>query len=144
MPARSKRHAGGAGFSRRDRVNEQVRRELAELIDRELKDPRIRLVSLTAVELTPDYAHARVWFSSLAQAAEIPEIQRGLEQAAVFLRRELGRRMRIHTIPELRFIHDDSLLRGAELTRLINQANQLHAADATLPATPPATPTDDD
>ncbi|MDX9706352.1 MAG: 30S ribosome-binding factor RbfA [Azospira sp.] len=134
MPARSKHNT--AGFSRRDRVNEQVRRELAELIRTELKDPRVGMVSLTAVEVTPDYAHAKVWFSTLAGEAQVPEVILGLRKASGFLRRELGRRIRIHTIPELHFVHDASLERGADLSRLIDEANRLHGEDWEPPAPP--------
>ena len=74
------------GFKRSDRVAEQVRRDLAELIRSELKDPRVGMISLTAVELTPDYAHAKVFFSTLNQD-QLPEIEQGLRRAAGFLRR---------------------------------------------------------
>ncbi len=131
MPGRSKHNAG---FSRKDRVNEQVRRELAELIRTELKDPRVGMISLTEVEVTPDYAHAKVFFSTLAGDDKVPEILHGLKKAAGFLRRELGRRIRIHTIPELHFVHDSSLERGADLSRLIDEANRL--SDQTDPAAP--------
>jgi len=124
LPARSKHHT--AGFSRKDRVNEQIRRELADLIHGELKDPRVGMVSITEVEVTPDYAHAKVWFSTLAGEDRIPEIMNGLKKASGFLRRELGRRVRIHTTPELHFVHDQSLERGADLSRLIDEANRLH------------------
>lgn len=128
MPGRSKHHA--AGFSRKERVNGQIRRELADLIRGELKDPRVGMVSITEVEVTPDYAHAKVWFSTLAGEEKIPEVLQGLKQASGFLRRELGRRVRIHTTPELHFVHDASLERGADLSRLIDEANRLHGEDA--------------
>lgn len=111
-------------FSRADRVSEQVRRDLAEIIRVELKDPRVGMISLTAVELTPDYAHAKVFFTTL-DISHLPEIERGLSRAAGFLRHELGRRIHIHTLPELHFIHDDSLERGASLSRLIDEATAL-------------------
>ena len=117
------------GFQRSERVAEQVRRDLAELIRTELKDPRVGMVSLTAVELTPDYAHAKIFFTTL-NVAQLEEIQRGLKRAAGFLRRELGRRIHIHTLPELHFIYDNSLERGASLSQLIDQANAVSAADA--------------
>lgn len=122
MPAASKHNAG---FSRKDRVNEQIRRELAELIRAEVKDPRVGMVSITEVEVTPDYAHARVYFSTLAGEDKIAEVQLGLQKASGFLRRELGRRVRIHTTPQLHFIHDTSLERGADLSRLIDEASRL-------------------
>jgi len=111
-------------FSRADRVSEQVRRDLAEIIRVELKDPRVGMISLTAVELTPDYAHAKVFFTTL-DVSHLPEIERGLSRASGFLRHELGRRIHIHTLPELHFIHDDSLERGASLSRLIDEAAAL-------------------
>ena len=116
-------------YSRKDRVVELVRRELALIIERELKDPRIGMISLTDLEITADYAHAKVFYSSLADAEQLPIIQKTLEQAAGFLRRELGREIRIHTIPQLRFIYDGSLAHGAALTRLIAQANALSGVD---------------
>lgn len=111
-------------FSRSDRVCEQIRRDLADIIRTELKDPRIGMISLTAVELTPDYAHAKIFFTTL-DTSHLPEIQVGLRRAGGFMRRELGRRVRIHTLPELHFIHDDSLERGASLSLLIDQAAAL-------------------
>lgn len=109
-------------YSRKDRVSEQIRRELAELIRTELKDPRVGMVSITDVEVTADYAHAKVFFSTLAGSEHVPEVMEGLEKAAGFLRRELGKRVRIHTTPQLHFVFDQSLERGADLSRLIDQA----------------------
>ena len=113
-----------AGFQRSDRVAEQVRRDLADLIRSELKDPRVGMISLTAVELTPDYAHAKIFFSTLNDD-HLEEIERGLKRAAGFLRRELGRRIHIHTLPELHFVYDSSIEHGISLSRLIAQANAL-------------------
>lgn len=109
------------GFQRKDRVEEQVRRDLAELLQTELRDPRVGMISLTAVELTPDYAHAKIFFTTL-NADHVPEIMQGLKRASGFLRRELGRRIHIHTLPELHFVHDTSVERGVSLTQLIDKA----------------------
>ncbi|MBL8398700.1 MAG: 30S ribosome-binding factor RbfA [Candidatus Accumulibacter sp.] len=117
------------GFSRRDRICEQLRRELAELLRTELRDPRVGMVSLTDVQLTPDYAHAKVYFSTLAGSEQLQTVQAALDKAAGFLRGELGKRIRIHTTPQLHFIFDDSLERGAQLTRLIGEAVALSEAD---------------
>jgi ribosome-binding factor A len=118
-------------FSRKDRVVEQIRREVAELIRSELKDPRVGMVSLTAVELSADYAHAKVYFSTLASAEQRVAVQEGLDTASGFLRRELGRRIRIHTIPHLHFVFDRSLEHGADLSKLIDEAAAL--SDQTPP-----------
>ena len=116
---------GNKGFARKDRVNEQIRRELAELLRTEVKDPRVGMVSLTDVEVTPDYAHAKVFFTTLADSSRLPEVLAGLAKASGFLRRELGRRVRIHTTPQLHFVYDASLERGASLSRLIDQAAEI-------------------
>ncbi len=109
-------------FSRRDRVAEQVRRELAELIRTELKDPRVGMISITDVEVTADYAHAKVYFSTLAGSENVPGVLTGLQKASGFLRRELGKRISIHMTPQLHFVFDESLERGADLSRLIQDA----------------------
>ena len=113
------------GFARSDRVCEQIKRELADLLQFEVKDPRTRLVSITEVEVTPDYAHAKVYFTTLQPAEKLPDVERGLKAASGFLRRELGRRIRIHTNPELHFAYDGSIERGAALSQLIDEANAI-------------------
>ncbi len=102
-----------------------MRRELAELIRSEVKDPRVGMVSITDVEVTPDYAHAKVFFSTLGGAAQVPEVLAGLTKASGFLRRELGRRIRIHTTPQLHFVFDVSLERGMGMDQLIREAVSL-------------------
>ena len=113
-------------FSRSERVNEQIRRELADLIRCGIKDPRLerhfKLVTLTDVEVTPDYAHAKVFYTSLSGPEQRAQIDHGLKGAAGFLRRELGKRVRIHHIPELHFVYDESIERGTELSHLIDAA----------------------
>jgi ribosome-binding factor A len=109
-------------YSRSDRVAEAIRRELAQLIATELKDPRVGMISLTAVEVTPDYAHAKVFYTTLAEGEALQHIQEGLVRASGFLRREIGRRVRIHTTPALHFVHDETLARADHLSRLIDKA----------------------
>ncbi len=110
------------GFSRKDRVAEQIRRELAELIRTELKDPRVGMISITDVEVTADYAHAKVFFSTLAGSEHLEDVMTGLQKASGFLRRELGKRISIHMTPQLHFVFDQSLERGADLSKLIQEA----------------------
>lgn len=113
-------------FARSSRVSEQIHRELSELIRLELKDPRltpkIGLVTLTDVDVTADYAHAKVFYTSLAGEENRQDIERGLKHSASFLRRELGKRIRIHHIPELHFVYDTSVERGTRLSHLIEEA----------------------
>ena len=113
------------GYSRKDRVSEQIRRELADLIRTELKDPRVGMISLTEVEVTSDYAHAKVFFSTLAAGDNLPAVMTGLQKASGFLRRELGKRISIHMTPQLHFVFDKSLERGADLSKLIDEASAI-------------------
>lgn len=86
-----------------------------------MKDPRVGFITLTDVEITPDYAHAKVFFTNMTGEADVPEILQGLRRASGFLRRELGRRIRIHTIPELHFHYDRSVEEGSRLSQLIDE-----------------------
>ena len=115
----------GHGFSRGERVAEQIRRDLVDLL-RQVKDPRVArllpLVTITDIEVTPDYAHAKVFYTSLAGEERAGEVAKGLAHASGFLRRELGRRLHIHHIPELHFVFDASVERGTRLSNLIDAA----------------------
>ena len=124
------------GFQRSDRVAEQVRRDLADLIRTELKDPRVgMMITITEVQITPDYAHAKVFFSTLAGSEHLPEVMTGLQKASGFLRRELGKRISIHMTPQLHFVFDQSLERGAELSRLIEEAVAISETSDPAPET---------
>ncbi len=113
------------------RVADQIQRDLAEIIAFELKDPRVGMVTITEVQITPDYAHAKVFFTMLNDNKEaIQNTVNGLSKASGFIRGQLGRRLTIHTLPELHFVHDTSTARGSELSRLIDEANATRAKDA--------------
>ena len=99
---------------------------VAELI-RELKDPRVGMVTINAVEVTPDYAHAKVFFSVLVGEAQ--ESQAGLNEAAGFLRNGLFKRLQIHTVPSLHFQFDRTTERAADLNALISRANATRAKE---------------
>ncbi|MBI1424351.1 MAG: 30S ribosome-binding factor RbfA [Gammaproteobacteria bacterium] len=107
-------------FARTDRVAEQILRELAELIRLEVKDPRVRMVTLTAVEVTADYSHARIYYTTLEGTDG--KVQQGLERASGFLRSQLAHAMKLRIIPQLHFLYDASVERGARLSQLIDQA----------------------
>ena len=108
------------------RVADQIQRDLAELI-RELKDPRIGMATINAIEVTPDYAHAKVFFSVLI--GDPAETQEALNEAAGFLRNGLVKRLQIHTVPTLHFQFDRTIERAAELSALINKANATRALE---------------
>ncbi len=118
------------GGDRSVRVAEQIHKELAQLIAREVKDPGIGMVTLTSVDLTADYAYATVHFTVLpSDAATVVRTLAGLRRAAGFLHSQLRRRVRIHTTPEIRFMHDISVERGLDLSRLIDEANATRSSD---------------
>jgi ribosome-binding factor A len=102
------------------KVADQIQRDLTELIARELKDPRVGMVTLQAVEVTPDYAHAKVYFSLLIGNPQ--ETEDALNQAAGFLRNGLFKRLHIHTVPTLHFLFDRTTERAADMNALIAQA----------------------
>lgn len=115
MPAK-KSSAPNRGF----KVADQIQRDLTELIARELKDPRVGMVTLQSVEVTPDYAHAKVYFSVLV--GDPQETQDALNQAAGFLRNGLFKRLHIHTVPTLHFLFDRTTELAADMNALIAQA----------------------
>ena len=126
------RHRPG-GSGRGVRVAEQFHHELAEMIRAEVKDPRIGMVTVTGVELTPDYAYATVHFTVLPDDPQtIADTLAGLRRAAGFMRGQIGRRVRIHTTPELRFVHDQSTAHGMEMSKLIDEAVGRRADDSPL------------
>jgi ribosome-binding factor A len=116
------------GFPRTRRIGEQVRRELALLIRSEIRDPRMVMVSITSVEVTRDLAHAKVYVTMLGDATARAELLSGLNQAAPMLRRELGKRMHIRTVPQLTFLYDEVVEQGARLSSLISAAVAADAA----------------
>lgn len=114
------------GFSRSDRIAEQVRRELSDLLRSEVKDPRLAphlpLLTVTDVEVSTDYSHAKVFYTTLGDTGAVGELQAGLERLSGFLRRELGKRIRLHHTPQLHFVFDSSVERGTRLSQLIDAA----------------------
>ena len=109
-----------AAPNRNFKVADQIQRDLADLIARELKDPRVGMVTIQGIELTPDYAHAKVFFSVLN--GDVEETARGLNQAAGFLRSGLFKRLHIHTVPTLHFVYDRTPERAADMNALIARA----------------------
>jgi ribosome-binding factor A len=108
------------------RVADQIQRDLAELL-RELKDPRVGMVTLSSVDVSPDYAHARVRFSVLV--GEPAECETALNEAAGWLRNALFKRLSIHTVPTLHFQFDRTTERAADLNALIARAVASRAKD---------------
>ena len=109
-------------YSRTRRVADQLQRELAQLIQQELKDPRIGMVTVTAVDVTREFEHAKVYVTVLGDQGQLEASLQGLNRAAGFLRRELAHRLKLRTTPQLHFVHDTSLEQGMRLTALISEA----------------------
>lgn len=107
-------------FSRTQRVSEQVRRVLSQLLLTEVKDPRAALVTITECEVSRDLSHAKVYFSLLDPDADPEPVQKALMGAAGFLRSQLGKSLDTRHVPALKFVHDEAIARGARMTALID------------------------
>ena len=105
-----------------DRIEEQMRMELSDILERELQDPRILLVTVTRVKVTPDLGHARVFISTISAGGERKKALQGLRSAAGFVRRSLsGRLHHLRKIPDLTFEYDDTLESEIRIEQLFDQ-----------------------
>lgn len=104
---------------RPQKLGDQIQRELSDLLARELRDPRVGMVTLTSVDVSPDISHAKVFFTML-EKDRLEDTLHGLRRAAGFLRSQLAKRIKLYTTPELRFEYDESVERGDHLSRLID------------------------
>lgn len=116
------RHKSKAASARNIRLADQIQQDLAHLIQREFDVSQVGLITLSGVDLSTDYAHAKVYFTVLGAEPEVAET--ALNEKSGWLHSLLFKLLHIHTVPSLRFFHDDRIVRGLELTRLIEQANQ--------------------
>jgi ribosome-binding factor A len=115
-------------YPRSRRIAEQVQRELSDIIRLELKDPRVGMITIVDVEVSPDQSHARVFFTVLGDQSTIADTTKGLQHAAGFLRSELAHRMKLRLVPQLQFKYDESVVRGIHLSGLIDAAVAQDAA----------------
>ncbi|GAB2720335.1 30S ribosome-binding factor RbfA [Halomonas garicola] len=113
-------------FKRTDRVADQLQKELAVLIQREVKDPRLGMVTLSGVSVSRDLGYADVYFTLLGEQdpARVKENLQALKRAGGFLRSQVARRIKLRHVPELRFHYDESVVRGQHLSSLIDEAVQ--------------------
>jgi ribosome-binding factor A len=109
------------GQGRPQRLGDLIQRELSELIRLELRDPRVGMITLTSVDVSPDMSHAKVFFTML-EKDKLADTLQGLARSAGFLRSQLAKRIKMYTTPELRFAYDESVERGDQLSRLIDKA----------------------
>jgi ribosome-binding factor A len=123
------RHKSKPNPGRNTRLADQIQQDLAGLIQREFEMSRVGLITLTGVDLSADYAHAKVWFSVLGAEADVATA--ALNEKAGWLHSLLFKLLHIHTVPTLHFVHDDQLARGLELSLLIDEANRPRSNSAT-------------
>jgi ribosome-binding factor A len=111
---------------RTDQIGEAIREEVARIIARGLKDPRIGFVTITRAEVTPDLRHARIFFGVLGDTAQRDKTEKGLRQAAGFIRREVGQRLRLRFTPELVFQYDVGIEATDRVARLLEETHAEH------------------
>lgn len=124
------RHKPRSNAGRNTRLAEQIQKDLAQLIQREFNVSEVGLITLSGVELSADYAHAKVYFTVLGAEAETA--QDILNSKAGWLHSLLFKLLHIHTVPTLRFIHDDQVARGIEMSKLIEKANRPYSSSSVL------------
>ena len=112
-----KRHSQRAA-----RVADQLQRELATLLRDQVKDPRVGRITITAVEVSADLSHAKIFFTHLAGREHADEAVHALQHTAGFLRTELSHRLQLYSVPQLHFAYDDSIETGLRLSQLIDDA----------------------
>ena len=112
------------------RVADQIQRDLSDILFSELKDPNVGMVTITEVQVAPDYAHAKVFFTLLDDNPDkVKKTLDSLRHASGFIRTQLGKRLHIHTLPQLSFVYDNSIAQGIALSHLIDEANAERAKD---------------
>ena len=105
------------------KVADLVQKELSDLLRREVRDPGIGMLTITSVDVSPDLSHAKVFFTLLEKDKQQDTV-RALQRAAGYLRSQLAHRIKLYTTPELRFVYDESIERGVQLSQLIDDANR--------------------
>jgi ribosome-binding factor A len=108
---------------RPQKLGDLIQKELSDLVQRELRDPRVGMITITGVDVSPDFSHAKVFFT-LLNPGHLDEVKQGLKRAAGFLRSQLAKRITLYTTPELRFEYDESVERGDRISRLIDSTRR--------------------
>jgi len=117
-------------FKRADRVADLIKMEIADLLLKQVRDPRIGSVTITGVKVTDDLKTARVYFVELGKDECRPEVKAGLDKATGFLRKQLGSRLQLRLVPELQFSYDPSFAYGDKIERLISEIHRQEGEDA--------------
>lgn len=109
---------------RMEQVNELLRQEIGKILVEKVRDPRVGMVTVTAVQTSPDLHHARVYISVLDERKHLDESLEGLKKASGFIRKTLGGRIRLRYLPELTFCYDQSIARGDRVSRLLRRLRE--------------------
>lgn len=120
-------------FKRTDRINEQLREEISLLVRDEVRDPRVSLATITAVQTSPELDHAKVYFTGMGSDEERKELLTGLRSAAPFIRKALGQRLHMRRIPELHFEQDRVLEEAQRIEQLLREALPFDRLEETPP-----------
>lgn len=109
------------GFKRADRVADLIKAEVSDILLRDINDPRVRKIIVTGIKVTDDLRQAKIFFVQTGETICSDETAKGLQSATGFLRRELGKRLRLRYVPELKFIFDESFEHGDRINRLLSE-----------------------
>lgn len=121
------------GYKRADRVADRIQEEIADLLLKQVRDPRIGTITVTGAKVTDDLRTARIYFVEMGQDACSEALRAGLEKATGFLRRELGRRLQLRHVPELLFTYDPSFAYGSRIERLLSEIHSDSAGETDAP-----------
>jgi ribosome-binding factor A len=119
------------GYSRLERVNELLRETISEILLREVKDPRIKFVTITEAKVSPDLRYCRVYYTVYGSEEDRRRAQEGLESAAKFIRQEVNKRVRLRFIPELQFEFDRRIEKGMKVIELLDEVSEGRKAEKT-------------
>ncbi|WP_321531520.1 30S ribosome-binding factor RbfA [uncultured Desulfuromonas sp.] len=108
------------------RVAEQIHKEISDIMLRGLRDPRVGFVTITSVDVSSDLRHAKIFFTVMGEESDAEKTQQGLDSAVPFLRRELGKRMKLRHVPDLVFKYDTSIAYGSHIEELLKEAGITH------------------
>jgi ribosome-binding factor A len=110
--------------SRADRLADLIKREVSEILLREVKDPRVAMVTITHATVTSDLKQAKVFFSTMKTGQELADTITGLERAAGFVQRQLGGHMQLRYVPHLSFLFDDTLIQAAHMDKIFRELEE--------------------
>ena len=113
-----------SSYQRSDRVADVIRREVSDILFREVKDPRLSFITITNVNLGKDLRNAKIYYTSLKESEELEEVKKSLKKAVGFVQRQLGKRIHLRYLPQLSFVYDSSLKYGSHMDSLFRKIDE--------------------